>query len=140
MHRFLSMHPTSVFCTDPESIQPRPQEKQILSTEATKLDQLHGKVNSKELLCYLQLLETNKPYLTNVFRIQGLHACLLFAKNIDVSPCTTHLIIDKWLHINIYNAEDAAKFLIISNWLRFAWSSVLKSNLKVDSHSKFTPF
>jgi hypothetical protein len=128
------MHPTSVFCHDPEIIQPRPPEKDITGAETNNLDQLHGKVQSKELLCYLQLLETNKPYLTNVFRIHGLHACLLFAKNIDVSPCMTHLIIDKWLHLNIYKAGDAAKFLVLSNWLRFAWISVVNSNLKA-SHA-----
>ena len=124
------MHPTSVFSSDPEIIQPQPPKRNA-DVDDNVLDRLHGKVQNKELLCYLQLLETTKPYLTNVFRIHGLHTCLLFAKTVDVSPSMTHLIIDKWLHLTIENEQNAANFLALSNWLRFAWISVVKANLKV---------
>ncbi len=84
MRRFLSMHPTSVFAYNPEIIQPKaPKAKDEDSDEEGKetLATLHARVQNQEVLCYLQLLETNKPYLLNVFRIHGLHGCLLFSRS-----------------------------------------------------------
>lgn len=33
-----------------------------------------------QLLCYLQLLQTTKPYLLNLTRVPGIHILLLFSK------------------------------------------------------------
>ena len=37
-----------------------------------------------QLLCYLQLLETNKPYLLGLTRVPGIHTLLLFSKTSNV--------------------------------------------------------
>lgn len=93
--RFLSMHPTSVFASNPDLLFPKQMESISATSDVaashtattTKdgsketLDSLHAQlVRGSELLCYLELLETTKPYLCNVFRVPALPACLLFSK------------------------------------------------------------
>lgn len=130
--KFLSMHPTSVFSYSPESIQPAPPWNQASSMDGKEenLANLHGRIENKELLCYLQLLETNKPYLTNVFRIHGLHSCLLFARSIDINHDMTHFVVDNWLHLHIPNSEEAQNCLVLGNWLQHAWNYVIEESLK----------
>ena len=126
------MHPSSVFSFRPEIIQPLPPEMDTDQTEEIEtLKSIRGLVRNKENLCYLQLLETNKPYLLNVFRSHGLHTCLLFSRSIDISPDMMHLIIDNWLHLHIFDQMDAQKVLIISSWLRHVWKASIDIQLKV---------
>ena len=125
------MHPTSVFSFRPEIIQPLPPEVQNEVGEKETLKSIRGIVRNQESLCYLQLLETNKPYLLNVFRSHGLHTCLLFSRIVDISPDMTHLIIDNWLHLHIFDSLDAQKVLILSSWLRNKWTVAIDYHLKV---------
>ncbi|KAI9138090.1 P-loop containing nucleoside triphosphate hydrolase protein [Paraphysoderma sedebokerense] len=60
--RFVTIHPTSVFYAKSE----------LLEVKPTGID---------ELICYLQLLETTKPYLMNLIRVPAVHTCLMFAKS-----------------------------------------------------------
>jgi hypothetical protein len=129
--RFLSMHPTSVFSYRPEIIQPLPPETLENSDGKETLKNIRGAVTNQENLCYLELLETTKPYLMNVFRSHGLHTCLLFSRTIDISPDMTHLIIDNWLHLHIFEPLEAQKVLIISSWLRYIWEVAIDCQLKV---------
>ena len=39
-----------------------------------------------EVLCYLQLLETSKPFLMNLARMPALQTCLLFGRSSTVPP------------------------------------------------------
>jgi len=125
------MHPTSVFSFRPEIIQPLPPEDPMDTQGKETLKNIRGSVRNQENLCYLQLLETNKPYLLNVFRSHGLHTCLLFSRTIDISPDMTHLVIDNWLHLHIFDSLDAQKVLIISSWLRHVWQVAIDNHLKV---------
>jgi hypothetical protein len=125
------MHPTSVFSFRPEIIQPLPPEDPMDFNGKETLKTIRGSVRNQENLCYLQLLETNKPYLLNVFRSHGLHTCLLFSRTIDISPDMTHLVIDNWLHLHIFDSLDAQKVLIVSSWLRNVWQVAIDHHLKV---------
>ncbi len=92
--RFLSMHPTSVFAYNPDLLHPKAAVIATTANTATdnnneddkrvdakeSLETLHSIIRGSELLCYLELLETTKPYLCNVFRVPALPACLLFSK------------------------------------------------------------
>jgi hypothetical protein len=128
--KFLSMHPTSVFSYNPEAIQPVPPSNSASEIKEDTLSSLHGRVENKELLCYLQLLETTKPYLTNAFRIHGLHACLLFARTIDINHSMDHFVVDDWLHLSIPKAGEAQNCIVLGNWLQHAWKYVVEEDLK----------
>ena len=123
------MHPTSVFSYDPESIEPLTLENTSLEQPET-LEDLHDKVVNQELLCYFELLETRKPYLTNVVRMNALPVMLLLSTNIMISFDLKHFIIDKWLHLTFENEIEASKILPFGIWLRYAWKHLVDSKLQ----------
>jgi ATP-dependent RNA helicase DHX34 len=66
---FVLVHPTSVYSTHYETM-----IKRSSTTEDTTFRK------DWEFLCYVQLLETGKPYLINAIRVPIIHTCLLFSK------------------------------------------------------------
>jgi hypothetical protein len=108
--------------------------------EKETLDNLHGTVQCKELLCYLELMETTKPYMSQVTRVAALPVSLLFSKEgilvlifVIISPDLRHLIVDNWLHIEFESVEDSGNILALAIWLRNSWMSVVDRQLKVIS-------
>lgn len=86
---FLSIHPSSVIASHPEWVQGT--EKNVRKGDYFLLlcdyllslfidDKTVEESLYHQLLCYLQLLETNKPFLVNITRVPGIHALLLFGK------------------------------------------------------------
>ncbi|KAJ3038261.1 DEAH (Asp-Glu-Ala-His) box polypeptide 34 [Rhizophlyctis rosea] len=129
--RFVQMHPTSVFAYKPELVEPKvsapPQQREDgKETLAT----LHARTSVTDLLCYLELLETTKPYLTNVMRVPAVGSCLLFGRSIDISPNLRHIIVDEWLVLNFTDAALAERVLVLANWLRLAWDMVVNRKLE----------
>ncbi|KAI8642814.1 P-loop containing nucleoside triphosphate hydrolase protein [Parasitella parasitica] len=61
---FLSIHPSSVIASHPEWVQGH--DKNTRKDDQTVEDSM-----DQQLLCYLQLLETNKPFLVNITRVPG---------------------------------------------------------------------
>ena len=131
--RFLFIPSSSVFAFNPELIEakvisaPKSDEK----NEKDTLDNLHGKVQCQELLCYVSLLETTKPFLINSTRIGALPAVLLFAHSVIISHDLIHLVIDDWLHLEFGSAEVSESVLSLAVWLRYAWKIVIDGKLKV---------
>ncbi|KAL0096683.1 P-loop containing nucleoside triphosphate hydrolase protein [Phycomyces blakesleeanus] len=70
---FLSLHPTSVFSAHPDWVQG-------VGDNVRKDDLIVEQAMYHQLLCYLQILETNRPYLLNITRTPGIHTLLMFAK------------------------------------------------------------
>ncbi|KAJ3027787.1 UNVERIFIED_CONTAM: DEAH (Asp-Glu-Ala-His) box polypeptide 34 [Siphonaria sp. JEL0065] len=134
--RFVKMLPSSVFTVKPELL----HAKEVISTTAPEdqqqqetLDSIRPKQELTELLCYLELLETNKPYLTNVMRVPAVPICLLFAHRLDVNHDMTHILVDSWLHLHFKNPAKGERVLVLANWLRTAWEHVMGRRLrKVD--------
>jgi hypothetical protein len=48
--------------------------------------EIEGGSRMLEVLCYAQMLETNKPYLLNLVRVPSLQTCLLFGDRSTSSP------------------------------------------------------
>ncbi|KAJ3399434.1 DEAH (Asp-Glu-Ala-His) box polypeptide 34, partial [Chytriomyces hyalinus] len=145
--RFVKMLPTSIFATQPELLHPKEVPRPIPTKETSDnteqpeketLDTIRPKQQLTELICYLELLETNKPYLTNVFRVPAAPVCLLFAQRLDVNHDLTHVIVDSWLHLHFYNPQKSARILVLGNWLRVAWDHVVARRLKNVKHGLST--
>ena len=55
--------------------------------------------STDELLCYLKLLETRKPYLMGVTTMNALPVLCLVAETIDTTPDCSRFVLDDWLEV-----------------------------------------
>ncbi|KAJ3394728.1 DEAH (Asp-Glu-Ala-His) box polypeptide 34 [Entophlyctis sp. JEL0112] len=135
--RFVKMLPTSVFAAKPELLHPKetviaaePRDGDESDKRRETLESIRPKRIINELICYLDLVETNKPYLTNVIRVPAAPVCLLFAHRLDVNHDLTHVIVDSWLHLQFQEARKSEQVIVLSNWLRTAWDFVISRRLR----------
>ncbi|TPX35982.1 hypothetical protein SmJEL517_g01830 [Synchytrium microbalum] len=129
--RFVFMHPTSVFAVHPEFLLPKeagPKMRTPIGFD--QMRSVTADTNAPELVCYVELLQTTKPFLTNVFRVPSMPSCLLFARSMDLSWDFLHIVVDGWLHLSFPDREVAEKCLILSNWLRTAWDLLIWRQLE----------
>lgn len=124
---FVLLHPTGVFSFKPELLHPKPD----------KADGKHDPVdlkgfmsNKHELLTFVSILETNKPYLVNTMRVPALQTVMLFSNNIDTNASCTRLICDGWLEVVIPNEESAQDIISSVIQLRATWQNLLKLRLE----------
>ncbi len=90
---FNVLHPNCIFAANPEYIT-------LESTDVVQLPNFPSKypVSSKhQILVYLSLLETNKPYVMNAMRMPALQTLLLFSHAIDTNSGISRLVFDSWL-------------------------------------------
>uniref|UniRef100_G3PI77 DEAH (Asp-Glu-Ala-His) box polypeptide 34 n=1 Tax=Gasterosteus aculeatus aculeatus TaxID=481459 RepID=G3PI77_GASAC len=97
------IHPTSVFASDPE----------------VRDSSRH------QLLAFVTLLETNKPYLSNCVRVPALQALLLVANSVDSNADCTRLVVDGWLEVELREPEEAMKVFSTALTLRAEWERLL---------------
>ncbi|KAK6188313.1 hypothetical protein SNE40_004514 [Patella caerulea] len=123
---FILIHPTSVFTTQPEVLQP-PDIKDKKNCP----EDLRGKLSRKhELLAFVSLLETNKPYLVNIMRVPALQTVTLFSNSIDTNSDCTRLVCDGWLEIRFADAESAQYIISSIIQLRSKWQNLLQLRLE----------
>ncbi|XP_052792364.1 probable ATP-dependent RNA helicase DHX34 [Mya arenaria] len=123
---FLLLHPTSVFSYKPELLHP----KHDLDAKHDPAD-LKGVLSNKhELLTYVSILETNKPYLINTMRVPALQTVTLFSNAIDTNSTCTRLICDGWLELVIPEQEEAQEVMSSVIQLRATWQNLLKLRLE----------
>ncbi|KAI9270835.1 P-loop containing nucleoside triphosphate hydrolase protein [Sporodiniella umbellata] len=108
---FLSIHPTSIIATNPEWVQGQPSNTR--KDDKTVEDSMY-----QQLLCYLQLLETNKPYMLNITRTPGIHTLLLFSKHIDTNEDCSVLVFDSFYVLKFRTRPVAEYVLYLSSELR----------------------
>uniref|UniRef100_A0A663EZP4 DHX34-like C2H2-type zinc finger domain-containing protein n=1 Tax=Aquila chrysaetos chrysaetos TaxID=223781 RepID=A0A663EZP4_AQUCH len=78
-----------------------------------------------QLLAFVSLLETNKPYLVNCVWVPALQALLLFSRLLDTSTDCAWLVVDGWLEITVPDADSALRLLSTALQLRSAWEKLL---------------
>ncbi|XP_071372596.1 probable ATP-dependent RNA helicase DHX34 [Centroberyx affinis] len=118
------IHPTSVFASDPEVLH-------SLSLSVSNLPAAPERRDSSrhQLLAFVTLLETNKPYLSNCVRVPALQALLLVANSVDCNADCTRLVVDGWLELELRDAEGALKVLSTALTLRADWERFLLAQL-----------
>ncbi|XP_062454268.1 probable ATP-dependent RNA helicase DHX34 isoform X2 [Rhea pennata] len=119
------LHPTCVFATSPELLQAKEG-----SERGGTQDSKDGLSRHHQLLAFVSLLETNKPYLVNCVRVPALHALLLFSRSLDTSADCARLVADGWLELTIPDAEAALRLLSAALQLRAAWEKLLNQQLE----------
>ncbi|KAI7892264.1 P-loop containing nucleoside triphosphate hydrolase protein [Mucor mucedo] len=119
---FLSLHPSSVIASHPEWVQGL--EEHIRKDDKTVEAALYH-----QLLCYLQLLETTKPFIVNITRVPGIHVLLLFGKVIDTNTDCSVLVVDSYFMIKFRTTQVAEYILYLTYKLRSTWDKLL--NLRI---------
>ncbi|XP_061683168.1 probable ATP-dependent RNA helicase DHX34 isoform X1 [Syngnathoides biaculeatus] len=112
------IHPTSVFASDPEVLHVRNDAQDT------------GRDSSKhQLLAFVTLLETNRPYLSNCVRVPALQALLLVANSLDSNADCSRLVVDGWLELQVKVPEEALRALSTALSLRAEWERLLQAQL-----------
>lgn len=106
--QFLQVLPTSVFAN-------RPQLLQLTDTSV-----------KYQLLTYVSLLETSKPFLVNAMRVPALQTLLLFAHSLDTNGDLTRFVVDCWLEISLPDNATGQKVVSAVQQLRVTWARLLK--------------
>ncbi|KAE8295026.1 putative ATP-dependent RNA helicase DHX34 [Larimichthys crocea] len=116
------IHPTSVFASDPEVLQ-------VPESDVREMGPDRRDSSRHQLLAFVTLLETNKPYLSNCVRVPALQALLLVANTVDSNADCTRLVVDGWLELELREPEEALKVLSTVLTLRAEWERLLLTQL-----------
>uniref|UniRef100_A0A0V0J9T0 Putative ATP-dependent RNA helicase DHX34 n=2 Tax=Schistocephalus solidus TaxID=70667 RepID=A0A0V0J9T0_SCHSO len=139
---FVMLQPTDVFVRQPDCLFARSRELEesgSVGTEGSETkplpsSQQHKAVSGQfasdhQLLAYLDLLETTKPYLVNTIRVPALPTLLLYAREIDTNANVTRIVFDRWIEVELLDAEAAQRALAAAIWLRTSLDRLLKLKL-----------
>mmetsp|Transcript_49067 Transcript_49067/g.115291 ORF Transcript_49067/g.115291 Transcript_49067/m.115291 type:complete len:512 (-) Transcript_49067:32-1567(-) len=99
----VSMHPTSVFWSQP------------------------GLVLPHQLLAYGSILHTHKAFLTYAVRVPAMHALLLLAESVDTTPDCSLALVDDWLMLDL--GEVGERIIAAAGHLRLFLDKVMSSRL-----------
>ncbi|XP_070685883.1 probable ATP-dependent RNA helicase DHX34 [Pempheris klunzingeri] len=116
------IHPTSVFASDPEVLH-------VPEDDTGEMGPDRRDSSRHQLLAFVTLLETNKPYLSNCVRVPALQALLLVANSIDTNADCTRLVVDGWLELELREPEEALRGLSTALTLRAEWERLLMAQL-----------
>ncbi|XP_077174696.1 putative ATP-dependent RNA helicase DHX34 isoform X2 [Paroedura picta] len=116
------LHPTSVFANLPELLLPGQGAKPHRGST-------DGLSSHHQVLAFVSLLETNKPYLVNCLRLPALQALLLLARALDTNADCTCIVADAWLELQVPVAETALRLLSTALRLRASWEQILEQQL-----------
>ncbi|OCT67971.1 probable ATP-dependent RNA helicase DHX34 isoform X2 [Xenopus laevis] len=125
------LHPTCIFSSTPELLQVNSVEESAGNDSENK-----GQSSRHQIVAFVSLLETNKPYLVNCVRLLALQGFLLLARSIDTSADCCRLVCDNWMEMNVDNPESALCLITEAVQLRVALEKLLKSRLEKPSRRK----
>ncbi|XP_031621594.1 probable ATP-dependent RNA helicase DHX34 [Contarinia nasturtii] len=124
---YTSLHPMGFFANNPQILQlTQPEIAEPFGTYRSKLP-----LSSRhQLLCYLSLLETTKPYLMNTLRMPAAQTLLLFSHSIDTNSTFSKIICDSWLQLEFPQPECGQNLLLKASNLRLTWTKLLENKLE----------
>ncbi|CAD5124250.1 DgyrCDS12547 [Dimorphilus gyrociliatus] len=121
--QFVLLHPTGTFSSNPEVLQLKHHD---IKKGLNKKD-LYS--NSHQLLAYVSLLETTKPYLMGTMRVPALQTLLLFASSIDTNSNCSRILCDGWMELKIEDVSAAQKLVTNVVALRNTWLKLIQMKL-----------
>eukprot|EP01114_Cavostelium_apophysatum_P019440 TRINITY_DN6273_c0_g1_i1.p1 TRINITY_DN6273_c0_g1~~TRINITY_DN6273_c0_g1_i1.p1 ORF type:complete len:307 (-),score=104.57 TRINITY_DN6273_c0_g1_i1:210-1130(-) len=81
------------------------------------------------MLYYEKLLETKKPYITNVYAVSALHSLLLFARIVDTNKDCSRYVVDNWLEIKLEHPQAGETLITVVHQLRLMLRNMLLTRL-----------
>ncbi|KAJ8670739.1 hypothetical protein QAD02_001998 [Eretmocerus hayati] len=123
---FVALHPMSFFGVHPQVLQL--EEPDVVSIPGYKSK---TPVSPKhQMLTYLSLLETTKPYLVNTLRMPAAQTLLLFSQEIDTNSNFTTIACDSWVSLEFPIPDSGAIILLQAAKLRQQWDLLLNLRLQ----------
>nr|CAD7456069.1 unnamed protein product [Timema tahoe] len=123
---YVALHPMGFFGNHAQVLQLEESDIVVPQGYTSKLP-----VSSKhQLLCYMSLLETTKPYLVTTLRIPAAQTLLLFSQSIDTNSDFSRLVCDNWLLLEFPVPEAATNLLLKATKLRNKWEELLNLRLE----------
>ena len=124
---FNVLHPNSIFASNPEFL--TLENVDIVHVGLPGFCEKYPVSSKHQLLVYMSLLETNKPYVVNAVRMPALQTLLLFSHTIDTNCNFTRLTFDSWIEVHFVDAEQGQNMVYKTTKLRYIWNEF--SNLKL---------
>jgi len=122
---FNVLHPNSFFASQPEAL----QLDSLSIVSAPGFTSKHPASANHQVLVYLSLLETVKPYVMESLRMPALPALLLFSHTLDCSGDFSIIVCDCWLELKFLSAEHAQDQVLAAVRLRKLWRQLLLMKL-----------
>eukprot|EP00092_Neocalanus_flemingeri_P025076 GFUD01027192.1.p1 GENE.GFUD01027192.1~~GFUD01027192.1.p1 ORF type:complete len:1156 (+),score=356.79 GFUD01027192.1:283-3750(+) len=122
---FNVLHPNSIYSAQPDVLQLDGLDIVTVPGFTAK----HPASSKHQLLVYISLLETTKPYLTASLRMPALPALLLFSHTLDTNLSMERLVCDSWLEVKFAQAEQGQNQLLAAARLREYWQELLDLKL-----------
>ncbi|XP_075692158.1 putative ATP-dependent RNA helicase DHX34 isoform X2 [Rhinoderma darwinii] len=120
------LHPTSVFSSNPELLQVESDREEAAPNDSSN----KGRSRKHQIVGFVSLLETNKPYLVNCVRLPALQGLLLLARSLDTNADCCRIVCDGWIELNAEDPEGALHLISEAVRVRLAWEKVLRSRLE----------
>ncbi|CAG2164792.1 unnamed protein product, partial [Oppiella nova] len=112
---FVTLHPNGVFALEPD----------LLRLNDRSGDDPDMISSSHQLIAYVSLLETTKPYLCNCVRIPSAHVLLLVSNAIDTNHDFSRIVCDGWLELQFANSLSSQQFISQALEVRDLWLQLL---------------
>lgn len=123
---FVILHPMGIFANQPEVLQLN--DSDIIDHPTFKSRQT---ISSKhQLVVYVSLLETTKPYLVNTMRCPAIQSLLLFSQSVDTNCDFSRLVFDAWLEVRFPEAECSQDLATQAITIRKLWDDILQIKLQ----------
>lgn len=128
---FAALHPNSVFASHPEVLQ-------VVDSDIIELPGFtarHPASTKHQLLAYVSLLETNKPYLVDTLRVPAAQVLLLFGHNLDSNADLTVIACDNFIELKFPDAMSAQNLVFQAVQLRLKWKHLLDLRIRATTPS-----
>ncbi|CAL1264449.1 unnamed protein product [Larinioides sclopetarius] len=119
---FAVLHPNGTLALQPEFLQLK--ETDIVELKnvrtVTPLSRKH------QIVCFLSLLETTKPFLVNCLRVPAAHILLLCSHSLDTNQDFTKIVCDGWIELRFPETENIQDFVYQAFNIRDSWQKLLQ--------------
>ncbi|CAL8086081.1 unnamed protein product [Calicophoron daubneyi] len=150
---FVTLHPNDIFVRNPDALFPNANNQHWSRKNCSKKSTRQSKGTGGEsdsdaegsevqqplpsgyacdhqILVYLDLMETTKPFLLNTLRVPALPTLLLYARDVDTNWNATRIVFDSWLVVDLADVEAAQRALATAVWLRTTLERLMMLQLK----------
>ncbi|GAB6031229.1 hypothetical protein CHUAL_009042 [Chamberlinius hualienensis] len=122
---FVVVHPTGIFTSQPDVLELR--DSDIITHPEFPRNLTIS--NRHQLIVYVSLLETTKPYLMNTFRVPAIQTLLLFAQNIDTNYDFSRIVFDSFLEVRFPEPACGQDMAMQAIGVRKLWNEILHAKL-----------